>query len=155
MKDGHHIEIVLSQGKVAKVDTVDGHLANFRWHVAKVGPRAGYYATRKVPFGSKQKMVYLHHAVVGFPCGGFVVDHINGDTLDNRRANLRFVTVRQNSSNHRARREGKTSSQFVGVYYRKSSGRWRALIKIGGKQRYLGTFDEETKAAAAYQAAKP
>jgi hypothetical protein len=77
------------------------------------------------------------------------VDHINGDPLDNRLCNLREATPSENRWNTR---EGRGSSAFKGV--RKRPGdRWEASIMAHGKRTYLGNFDTEHEAAAAYDAA--
>jgi hypothetical protein len=70
-----------------------------------------------------------------------VVDHINGNGLDNRRCNLRICTPAQNGLNSRPRVDGK--SRFKGVF--PHGDRWRA--KVGG--RHLGLFDDEVEAAKA------
>ena len=66
-------------------------------------------------------MVYLkmHHAILGKPPQGYVVDHINGNRLDNRRCNLRFVTHQQNAFNTRKHRVENGTSRFKGVSYMK------------------------------------
>jgi hypothetical protein len=82
---------------------------------------------------------------------GTIVDHSNGDRLDNRRANLRIVTPTQNCRNRR-KASGK-SSRFKGVSYRKDRGTWLVSIKVDGRLIKLGTFDSEIVAAKAYDRA--
>ena len=74
------------------------------------------------------------------------VDHINHETTDNRRDNLRSVTSRQNSQNLRLKRN--CSSKYPGVSYHKTSKKWRARIKI---TTTIGSFDSEEEAAKAYR----
>jgi len=74
------------------------------------------------------------------------VDHINGDKRDNRWCNLRCATFSQNSAN--AKPKIGRSSAFKGVS--RTRKRWQAHIKIGGKSLYLGSFDDEESAHAAY-----
>ena len=81
-----------------------------------------------------------------------VVDHINGNTLDNRKSNLRVVTQSKNMA-HRLRPKRKGSSKYWGVYYVKKHKRWRASIKVNRKTRYLGHFKQEKDAARAYNEA--
>jgi len=80
-----------------------------------------------------------------------VVDHINGNKLDNRKQNLRFCSNSQNAAN--AKLNLRNKSGHKGVYWFKSANRWRAEIKVLGKKKYLGTFTEVDRAAAAYNTA--
>lgn len=80
---------------------------------------------------------------------GMFVDHIDGDTLNNRRGNLRIVTKAQNAANAKAR-GGK--SKYRGVC-QSAKGRWVAQISRQGVRLCLGTYDTEEDAAAAYDAA--
>jgi hypothetical protein len=86
---------------------------------------------------------YLHRAVLGLaPGDGLQADHINRDTLDNRRANLRVVVHRQNLQNQR--QHGGTSV-FRGVSRRGS--RWRASAMKDGRTHHLGMYGSELEAA--------
>jgi hypothetical protein len=78
---------------------------------------------------------------------GQIVDHINGNTLDNRRENLRFVTHQQNAFNK------KSASKFGFSGVRKSGKSWSALISVSGTDIALGTYETKEEAAAAYNAA--
>lgn len=91
--------------------------------------------------------------VIGKPPKGMVTDHINGDTLDNRRDNLRFVTNRENLSKRRDRTEGKTSSRFIGVSWHKGAKKWSAEIFCHGKKVFLGQYSLEADAGEAYRKA--
>jgi hypothetical protein len=75
-------------------------------------------------------------------------DHINHDTLDNRRGNLRKATPQQNAQNMRPRKGG--SSQYKGVSWHKSTNNWQAQIRLGGKEVYLGLYATEQEAALVY-----
>ena len=83
---------------------------------------------------------------------GFFVDHINNDSLDNRRANLRLATAVQNACN-RKKISSETSSKHIGIYFEKRTGRWTAKIRANGKRLWLGRFTSEIDAAKAYDAA--
>jgi hypothetical protein len=78
------------------------------------------------------------------PRKGYVVDHIDGNGLNNRRCNLRECTQKQNRAN--AKPCGGVSG-FVGVYAR--NGKWTAGIRYRGKNLHLGTFDDPVEAAKA------
>lgn len=136
-------QIPLSQGKFAIVDDEDfDWLMQCKWTYDAKG-----YAYRKV----KKVTLFMHRAILN-ASGPVIVDHINGNGLDNRRCNLRIVTVAQNVYNQRPQTKNKTS-QFKGVVFSKRLQRWQAYIKKGSERRYLGTFDDELDAARAYNAA--
>lgn len=97
------------------------------------------------------RMRLTMHGIILPNRDGLICDHINGDGLDNRRANLRLATPRQNSWNRRARTN--TASKHKGVSFCRRSGLWRADISIDGSRKYLGRFGDENAAAAAYRAA--
>jgi hypothetical protein len=80
----------------------------------------------------------MHRELLSAPAG-LEVDHINGDKLDNRRANLRLATIGQNRQNA-ARRKDNTSG-VKGVSWKRGENKWRARIVVDGKERHLGLFD--------------
>jgi hypothetical protein len=80
------------------------------------------------------------------------IDHIDGDGLNNRIANLRDVTSRENCRNTRLRSTNK--SGVVGVYFQKSSARWRAQIGTGSGNKHLGYFTDIKDAIAARKTAE-
>ena len=80
-----------------------------------------------------------------------VIDHINGDWLDNRIANLRDVTQGVNLQNQRNARAG-SKSGLLGV--RKNGNNWMAMIQLSKRQIYLGTFADKHEAHRAYLDAK-
>lgn len=90
--------------------------------------------------------VIMHRLIMGDPTGTDV-DHINGDGLDNRRSNLRACTHQQNTWNARPR----GGRAFKGTVF--GSGRWRAGISPNGRRIYLGGYDTQEDAAAAYNVA--
>lgn len=142
--------IPLSKGYAAQVDDVDADLAANRYWVTVNGQRHAY--AQRSGEGGK---VYLHREIaerVGGPIpAGHVVDHINGDTLDCRRANLRTVPHRVNLWNqHGAGRDSKSGIRGV----RMRRGRWAAYICTGRKMTSLGTFDSIELAVAAREVAE-
>lgn len=84
---------------------------------------------------------------------GMVIDHINGDSLDNRIQNLRVVDRTINARNRKT--ESTNTSGITGVNFHKESKKWRAVIHVGGgKQLWLGLFKHKNEAAIARRAAE-
>lgn len=129
---------------VVLVDDADAGLINaHRWYAVKRGRCAErLYAEASV----SGRTVLMHRLLAGNPAGK-VVDHRNSDGLDNRRANLRICTQRENARN-RVGRIGK-ASRGIRLRY----GKWRARIMVDRHEINLGTFATEAEAQAAYDAA--
>ncbi len=135
-------EISLSQDKIAIVDDADLPLVeSYTWSSQQV--RHHWYAV------SGRRRIWMHRLILDAP-QGLQVDHIDGDGLNNQRSNLRLVTQAQNQQN---RRTPRGTSRFKGVSWRKNQQRWRATIKLDGKTKELGNFQNETEAARAYDRA--
>ena len=97
---------------------------------------------------SKLKRVYFHRHILGEIPKGKVVDHINGDGLDNRRLNLRVVTQQQNKRNLGGALTN-SKSGVRGVYWHKQRNKWAAAIRHNGKNISLGLYDDLEKAREA------
>ena len=114
----------------------------------------GYLTVGLIKDG-KQKTRRVHQLVAEAfldhtPCGfKLVVNHINFIRHDNRAENLELDTTRNNCN----KKHLKSSSEYVGVSWNKKANKWKAAIHINGKQKYLGYFTCELKAAYAYQKA--
>ncbi len=145
--------ITLTQGKVALVDKADYVWLNqWKWYVRKDRKRY-FYATRMVYTLDKWTQIQMHRFIMNAPAH-LHVDHINFDTLDNRRQNLRLCTSGQNTSSQRPQHKT-TASIYKGVWFIKEVKRWRAGIQYHYKKIHLGCFVDEIEAAKAYdQAAK-
>ena len=81
-----------------------------------------------------------------------VVDHINRNTLDNRKENLRLATMQQNAMNRSV--QPNNTSGIPGVSWRKDRNKWRAFITINGKQKALGLYENKEDAIAARKLAE-
>ena len=79
---------------------------------------------------------------------GYVIDHINGNKLDNRICNLRLATIKENIANSSSK--AGSSSIYKGVSFDSSRGKWISSIQIDGKTKHIGRFDDEREAAIAY-----
>jgi hypothetical protein len=141
--------IYLGEGEFTIVEPRDYYWLNkFNWCLCDNGRQR--YA-RRVLYDPKVgiKTESMHREIMK-PALGLLVDHRNGDGLDNRRDNLRPATHSQNCYNRRKTRS-KTSSRFIGVSFH--INRWRAYIRYKGKRIWLGRFANEIDAAKAYDAA--
>ena len=142
-------EIPLTRGYVALVSDEDyPELSRYKWHVVGHGRRL--YAARKHTVDGVKTSLYMHVAVMQ-PPDGMQTDHIDGDSLNNQRHNLRNATLQQNNRNKR--KQGGTVSQYKGVSWDKKLKKWRAWISHNNKRIYLGVHIYEEGAARAYDEA--
>ena len=145
-------KIHLTQNLYSIVDHLDFEtLSEFRWHAVKMGTKAKplYYAARNITISPYKGRILLMHRVITNAPKGMVVDHINGDTLDNRRVNLRICSQGENMKNARS---GKNKWGFRGIS-KSSPGTFAASICVNGRAHYLGSFKTAEDAARAYDAA--
>lgn len=135
-------EIPLTQGKSAIVDDCDAHLARFKWFAVQRSKT--WYAVRRGR--------YLHRVILNPPVG-VDVDHISGDGLDCRRANMRLASRGENIRN--SRRRSDNTSGFKGVTCDRRSPPlrkpWKATIHVDGRQVSLGRFSTAEEAGEAYR----
>lgn len=143
--------IPLSLGLVALVDEEDYAWASqWKWHASK-GRRGSYYARRNRPRGERAAGGISLHREIAKPLPGQDVDHIDGDTLNNTRANLRCCTHQQNCWN--SRRSCRNISGYKGVSWSERDQHWRVLLRINGRNTWIGAYDSAEAGAAAYDAA--
>lgn len=138
--------IPLTQGKVAKVDDEDyDYLNQWKWYAHKCGKR--YYATRKE---RKDILLRMHRVLLNMP-QAMQIDHIDGDSLNNQKLNLRVCTQAENLRNKENTRGG--TSIFKGVSMAGRHKKWRSQIKLNSKTLHLGYFNSESEAAKIYDIA--
>lgn len=123
-------EIKLTQGRVALVDDNDFERINqFKW----------YFSHGYAMKDTRKERTYMHRLIVG-ASKGQIVDHINRNSLDNRRTNLRLVTQSGNIFNTGMWKHN--TSGFRGVTWNKRDKKWQAQIKKMQKNHILGKFDK-------------
>jgi hypothetical protein len=127
-------------------------LMAFRWWAVPNTYRTAFLAARMgIGANGKRKLLYMHREVLGLSPGDpRIADHINHDTLDNRRSNLRIATAQENMRNKSL--HSNSSTGFKGVQ-KTPNGRYKAMITIDYTPKYLGTFDTPEEAHAIYCAA--
>ena len=137
------MKILLSQNKHAQIDPQDWPLVSkYKWHYA-----TGYARRHN---GYKKTPVPLHRELLRAKKGE-IIDHINGDKLDNRRSNLRICTISENAQNSRL--PINNLSGYKGVTWHKVKMKWLAQIMKDGKQHFLGYFLNAEDGARAYNEA--
>ena len=161
--------IPLTQGCFAIVDPQDyQRLSRYKWRLSRTKGKNVLYAERSIRLpGGKYSRLLMHRQIVGnlllssstqnpklrtqnyhrYLSDGYVIDHINGCGLDNRRANLRLATIAQNAWNSKKRNP---RSGYKGVYFAGDKGLWRAAIVCHGRRIHLGYFTDKIDAAKAY-----
>lgn len=137
----------LSKGKYAIVDADDFEWLNqWKWTCFS----NTRYAARRFQKNNKATYVYMHRLIMNVSNNN-QVDHINGDGLDNRRCNLRIVTIAQNHYNHKLLSNNK--SGFNGVSWDKRLNKWVTCISVNNKTIHLGQYNNKIEAALAYNKA--
>lgn len=142
--------IEISGGLFAIVDEADTNLLRKHSWRPRVKETGATYAVSTAWVNGVRTTVYMHRLIMGAACGQ-IVDHIDGNPLNNLRSNLRFATLAQNQWNRR--RGIANRSGFKGVSWDAGEGLWRAQIRVDGKSFFLGRFSEAKKAAEAYSRA--
>lgn len=143
-KNGNIRFIPLTKGKIAVVDLKDYEcLKQYKWYATCSDGR--YYAYRSF----NKSCMSMHRYIMNAPKDK-VVDHIDGNGLNNRRSNLRICVIRENVHNCRGRYK---TSKYKGVHWNKKAGKWVSSITEKGKYRFLGHFKNEIEAAKVYDKA--
>ncbi len=137
-------QIHLTQGKFAVVDDSDYEwLSQYTWHYNKYG-----YAARRLSRSEGGKIMSLHRQIMGNP-QGHIIDHADGDGLNNQRSNLRLATKSLNAINSKRRHSAPDLPRGV----KKRGNSYGARLRVMGQEYWLGSFRTAQEAAEAYDAA--
>lgn len=124
-----------------------------RWHPWFNRHTQSWYVRANVPAANgKKSLVWLHRFIMKAPAG-FVVDHMDGDSLNNRRSNLRVVSDTVNKLNRHKPNRNNRSTGIRGVRWAEHAKKWRAVISVGNRPKYLGYFDTPEEAQEAVKVA--
>ncbi len=138
--------VALTKGKVAIVDADDyAAVMEFNWNAQK-SHSGTFYA--KGSHGGP----LLHRFVLRMSDPKIQIDHANGNTLDNRKSNLRVATHEQNRQNRGAYKNSK--SGYAGVHWHRRDKVWVVYVNTNGKRTYCGEYEDKETAIAARIAAE-
>ena len=144
-------EILLSQGLCAIVDDDEYEklMGYYKWYACK--NRHLVYAKCNTSSTAGNRTTLKMHRIIMNAMPGQVVDHINGNGLDNRKCNLRIVDDQKNAANRRC--HAGSSSKYKGVAWHIIRRKWQVNICVNGKNIYLGLHENEVDAALTYDMA--
>lgn len=140
---GH--EVLIDKNKVELV-------CRFKWSINKTH-NGNYISVRSVNYFNGKKSHIDLHRLLTHAQSGQIIDHINGNTLDNRLVNLRFCSHSQNMKNIKSRKNSNSKYKGVTIEKRGKKIKYRAFITSDGKGYSLGHFNTEIEAAKAYNEA--
>lgn len=151
----HGVKLVpLTQGQFAIVDDEDfERISRHKWYAAWDARTRSFYAARNAPdpLRGGQITLKMHRVVMGQPyrSNGDEVDHVNKNTLDNRKKNLQVLSVAEHRRKHRNDPRRDASEWGVGVK-RRPNGRFQAEASLDGKKHHIGTYATQEQAQAAH-----
>jgi hypothetical protein len=139
------VELVGGKG-TAMVDDEDyEQVYRYSWWLNS--PRNSQYAITQITVEGHRKTEMMHRLILQ-PPDNMVIDHIDGNGLNNQKSNLRLATVQQNAWNY-----GPRSGRYKGVAYNRQSCKWKASIWDDNTSKTVGQFCTELEAAVAYDKA--
>jgi hypothetical protein len=142
--------ILLTKGLFTKVDDEDFDTLNkFKWQATNHNNNKTlyikHYASRKVYINKKYVVIYMHRLLMKTPAG-MLTDHIDNDSLNNQKCNLRICSKGENQRN--SNRPITNTSGYKGVYFHQN--KYMAAISLNNRFKYIGIFDTPLDAALAY-----
>lgn len=142
------IEIPLTKGYIAIVDEVDADLLQHKWYAQNCNSR--HYAARRI---DTKNIILLHRFILGRVLKVELTtwqlcDHMDRDSMNCRRSNLRLATPIQNAHNQGICKTNKSGFKGVALYQRDNV--WNSSIRVDGKTLFLGVYNTAEDAAIAY-----
>lgn len=134
-KDGSRYETLID---VNDFEFVMNAPCKWYLYIGKKGQMYVYGSGPRIK-GEKRKHYKLHRYILNAK-NGYDVDHIDHNTLNNRRYNLREVPIGTNIQNRIT--HSKSRSTIRGVYWKKKTGKWEVRVQVNGKIHYIGEFKE-------------
>lgn len=116
----------------------------FKWNLHTDSTNTYFRAYKGYRNDNTKEYIFLHNLILDNYKKDFVVDHINGNTLDNRKKNLRKCQQRKNEINKKIPKNN--ISGFKGVHYSKLENKWKSYITYNNKRYFLGTFNNKEDA---------
>ena len=147
-------EISMKNGMSVMVDDADFPvLIKYKWHAGKNS--TNWYAYTTLWVNKKRVNIPMHRAILNITDRSLLVDHKDGNGLNNQRHNIRLSTHQQNSCNQRkpSKSNRAKTSIFKGVCFKKAQGKFYASIDSGNIKIHLGVYSTEEEAAIAYNIA--
>jgi hypothetical protein len=141
-RDGAEVETVIDAADLPKALALGN-----KW-MAQWDPRGRQFRpSAKLMRSGRRETILLYRHLIDAP-DGLLVDHINGNPLDNRRTNLRLTTSAQNNQNS-VWFHPRSNTHIRGVCWDKVHRKYIAHVALGGKKAYVGRFDTAQDAEAA------
>jgi len=138
--------IRLTHGQFAVIDAEDYfRVSQYNWRCTQDGNR--YYAFTVISLKGRKRKIFMHRFILNAPRHK-LVDHIDGNGLNNRKANLRLCNHTQNARNRRP--NSGCHSKYKGVNWQEGNKKWYAAITKSYERIHIGCFDNEIEAARAY-----
>jgi hypothetical protein len=150
------MELIINSKKYGKFivlydDEDHDKISKYKWHVKKMNKRNSLiYAATNVKENGRRGALMLHRLITNCQ-DNKMVDHINHNSLDNRKSNLRICTNSENKMNSKSYKN--STSRFKGVAWYNRDKKWRSYIMKDYKCIWLGLFENEIDAALAYNCA--
>lgn len=139
------------KGKIVLIDDEDWEKVRvYKWVInAPTKANRKYYAQHDFYVEGVHHVILMHRLIMGCVKGdGVYIDHIDGNTLNNHKSNLRFSSIAENTRNQQKHRD--SMNPYKGIKYDKRDKLWVARIQYNKKRIYVGYSKDPVEAAKAY-----